>query len=106
MELIQKGAVLVLFSRAHVVDFDALVEMVDHGCFRNAIDVYPEEPYPGGHPVCQSKNTFKTTYLAGTVHEDFKGIDKMAVNDLEPSPKVFRRLKYRSLSQRSFAGCE
>ena len=45
LELVAPGAVLVLVSRAHVVDFEALTELVRAGRFRAAIDVYPDEPF-------------------------------------------------------------
>ena len=41
LELVRPDAVLVLMSRAHVVDFDALTELVLAGRFRAALDVYP-----------------------------------------------------------------
>ena len=41
LELIQPGAVLALMSRAHVVDFDALTELLYAGRFKAAIDVFP-----------------------------------------------------------------
>ena len=48
LELIRPGSVLLLMSRAGVVDFDALVELVAAGRFRAATDVWPEEPVPAG----------------------------------------------------------
>ena len=45
LELVAPDAVLVLVSRAHVVDFEALTELVLAGRFRAAIDVYPDEPF-------------------------------------------------------------
>ena len=48
LELVRPDAVLVLVSRAHVVDFDALTELVLAGRFRAAIDVFPTEPLDRG----------------------------------------------------------
>ena len=56
LELVPPDAVLVLVSRAHVVDFDALTELVLDGRFRAAIDVFPDgaarpaasDPYGAG----------------------------------------------------------
>ena len=83
LELIREDAVLVLISRAHVVDFDALLDLVNQGRFRAAIDVYPTEPVPAGHPVRASKNTILSSHRAGHVPEDFRGIGRMVVDDLE-----------------------
>jgi phosphoglycerate dehydrogenase-like enzyme len=44
LEQIQVGAVLVVISRAHMVDFDALTDLVLAGRFKAAIDVFPTEP--------------------------------------------------------------
>ena len=44
LERIRPGSVFLLMSRAGVVDFDALVELVAAGRFRAATDVWPEEP--------------------------------------------------------------
>ena len=41
-------------SRAHVVDFDALTELVLAGRFRAAIDVFPAEPLDPEHPIRQA----------------------------------------------------
>ncbi len=83
LALIQKDAVLVLISRAHVVDFDALAEMVNSGRFRAAIDVFPSEPVPADHPVRTTQNTILSAHRAGHVPEDVYAIGRMVVNDLE-----------------------
>ncbi len=44
MELLGPDDVLAVISRAHLVDFDAMTELVLDGRFRAAIDVFPEEP--------------------------------------------------------------
>ena len=51
LERMGQDAVLVLISRAHLVDFDALTERVLSGRLRAAIDVFPEEPLPLDHPI-------------------------------------------------------
>lgn len=83
LELIQPDAVFLLISRAHLVDFDALIELVNQGRFRAAIDVYPDEPVPADHPVRSSRNTILSSHRAGHVPEDFRAIGRMVVDDLE-----------------------
>jgi len=83
LELIRPDAVFLLMSRAHLVDFDALVEMVNEGRFRAAIDVYPKEPPPSDHPVRKCANAILTPHLAGHVPEDFLNMGTMLVNDVE-----------------------
>jgi phosphoglycerate dehydrogenase-like enzyme len=81
--LIKKESILLLMSRAHLVDFNALVDMVNEGRFKAAIDVYPAEPVPADHPVRKSNNTILTSHLAGHVPEIFSNMGTMIVNDLE-----------------------
>jgi phosphoglycerate dehydrogenase-like enzyme len=81
--LIRPDAVFLLMSRAHLVDFDALVEMVNAGRFQAAIDVYPTEPLPADHPVRGSANTILSAHIAGNIPEDFLNMGTMLVNDIE-----------------------
>ncbi len=80
---IQPYAVLVLISRSHLVDFDALTEMVMAGRLRAAIDVFPQEPLPLEHPIRQAPNVILSAHLAGSVPKDMHNIGRMVVNDLE-----------------------
>ncbi len=83
MELIRNDAILLVISRAHLVEFDALIEMVNAGRFKAAIDVYPQEPIPPDHAVRQSKNTVLTSHLAGHIAEIYANLGPMIINDLE-----------------------
>ena len=71
---IQPGAVLVLISRAHVVDFDALTELVLAGRFKAAIDVFPVEPLPLDHPIRRAPNAVLSGHRAGSVPEGLREI--------------------------------
>ena len=83
LELIQRDAVLALMSRAHVVDFDALTELLYAGRFKAAIDVFPKEPVPADHPIRQAPGVVLSAHRAGTVREDMWELGRIAVNDLE-----------------------
>lgn len=80
---IQPAAVFVLISRSHVVDFEALTEMVLAGRFTAAIDVFPQEPLPLDHPIRQAPNVILSAHLAGSVPKELRTIGRMVVNDLE-----------------------
>ena len=69
LELVPADAVLVLVSRAHVVDFDALTELVLAGRFRAAIDVYPAEPLAPDHPIRTAPGAVLSPHRAGLVQE-------------------------------------
>jgi len=81
--LISQDSVLLLMSRSHLVDFDALTDLVLEGRFRLGIDVYPEEPLPADHPICGAPNVILSSHRAGAIDEAFKNIGRMVVNDME-----------------------
>ena len=83
LEQIKPGAVLVLASRSHLVDFDALIELANAGKFRATIDVYPEEPPPLNHPVRETENTVLTCHMAGAIDHALYKIGNMVTDDVE-----------------------
>jgi phosphoglycerate dehydrogenase-like enzyme len=83
LELVQPDAVLVLVSRAHVVDFDALTELVLEGRFRAAVDVFPEEPLDPTHPIRTAPGVVLSPHRAGLVQEALWDIGRRVVDDLE-----------------------
>ncbi len=83
LNLIQPDAVLVLISRSHVVDFDALTDLVYEKRFKAAIDVFPQEPLPRDHPIRQAPNVVLAAHRAGSVRKDLRLIGRMTVDDIE-----------------------
>ncbi|MFB3882743.1 MAG: NAD(P)-dependent oxidoreductase [Armatimonadota bacterium] len=83
LELISPEAALVLLSRSHVVDFDALTELVLEERFRAAIDVFPEEPLPLDHPIYRAKRAILSPHRAGGQAEARLNIGRLVVRDLE-----------------------
>ena len=83
LEMIQPGAVFALISRAHVVDFDALTELVLAERFKAAIDVFPVEPLDADHPIRTAKYAVLSAHRAGSVKEGLWEIGEMVVDDLE-----------------------
>ena len=80
---IQPDAVFVLLSRAHLVDFDALTEMVLAGRFRAAIDVYPEEPLALDHPIRAARHAVLSSHRAGAHGEALPEIGRLVADDVE-----------------------
>ncbi|MFN8490568.1 MAG: NAD(P)-dependent oxidoreductase [Caldilineaceae bacterium] len=80
---IQPDAVFALISRSHLVDFDALTELVTAGRFKAAIDVFPQEPLPLDHPIRKAPGVVLSAHRAGSVAQDLRNIGRMVVNDLE-----------------------
>jgi phosphoglycerate dehydrogenase-like enzyme len=83
LELIQRGATLVLISRAHLVDFDALTDLLLQRRFKAAIDVFPVEPLPKDHPIRHAPGVVLSGHRAGSVEKDLRLIGHMAVDDIE-----------------------
>jgi phosphoglycerate dehydrogenase-like enzyme len=83
LERISPGSALLIMSRAGVVDFDALVELVAAGRLRAATDVFPEEPVAPDDPVRELDGMLLSPHRAGGMREAFLEIGRLAVTDLE-----------------------
>lgn len=83
LDLIRPDTVLLLLSRAHVIDFDALTEMLAAGRFRAGIDVFPDEPLPKEHPIRKVKHAVLSSHRAGAIGEALLNIGRIVADDLE-----------------------
>jgi phosphoglycerate dehydrogenase-like enzyme len=77
------GGVLLVMSRASVVDFDALVRVVAEGRLRAAVDVFPDEPLATDHPARSLEGLLLSPHRTGGMPEAFREIGRLAVADLE-----------------------
>jgi phosphoglycerate dehydrogenase-like enzyme len=78
-----EGAIVVLVSRAGIVNFDALLDAAASGRIRVAIDVWPEEPIPADHRARSTPNTLLQAHRAGNIPEIWPWMGQMVVDDLE-----------------------
>jgi phosphoglycerate dehydrogenase-like enzyme len=83
MSLLSPSDVLVVGSRAHVVDFDALTAHLLAGRFRAGIDVYPTEPLDRNHPIRSADGAVLTAHLAGALPEALLEIGRMIADDFD-----------------------
>jgi phosphoglycerate dehydrogenase-like enzyme len=83
LELVSPDTVLVLVSRAHVVDFAALTDLVLAGRFRAGIDVYPSEPLSADHPIRGAAGAVLSPHRAGLTKDALWDIGRRVVDDLE-----------------------
>ena len=74
---------LVLISRAHLVDFAALQTVVRDRHIRAALDVFPGEPVAPGDPIRTLPNTILSPHRAAAVHHGRRGIGRMVVDDID-----------------------
>jgi phosphoglycerate dehydrogenase-like enzyme len=62
----RQGALLVNAARGPVVKTDALLEALNNGRIRAALDVTDPEPLPPDHPLWKAPNVFITPHVAAT----------------------------------------
>jgi len=106
MELLEPHNVLAVISRAHLIDFEAMADLVLDGRFRVAIDVFPTEPFDPYHRIRRAKGAVFSAHRAGAIPEALLEIGRIVVDDLdallsgrEPSqmqyatPDLVRRLQ-------------
>jgi phosphoglycerate dehydrogenase-like enzyme len=79
----RKGGIVVLVSRAGVVNFDELLDAAAAGSLRVGIDVWPEEPIPANHRARHTPNTLLQAHRAGNIHEIWPRMGQLVVDDLE-----------------------
>ncbi|MGO8758170.1 MAG: 2-hydroxyacid dehydrogenase [Terracidiphilus sp.] len=66
LKLMRQGTLLVNAARGPIVDTDALVEALQSGRIRAALDVTDPEPLPEGHPLWICPNLLITPHVAGS----------------------------------------
>ncbi len=81
--VMQKGSVVVLASRAGVVNFDEMLDAAQSGHIRVAIDVFNQEPIPADHRARRTPNTLLSAHRAGNIPEVWHGMGERLVDDLE-----------------------
>lgn len=79
----QKGSVVILASRAAIVNFPELLAAAASGHIRAGIDVWPQEPVPPNEPGRTTPNTLIQAHRAGSIPEIQPLIGQLVVDDLE-----------------------
>ncbi len=79
---IPQGTLVVVVSRAHLVDFDALLEAAESGQLRIASDVFPIEPVSKRDPLRQAENVIWSPHRAAAVEGGRHSIGDMIVHDI------------------------
>lgn len=79
----QRGSVVVLASRAAIVNFPELLAAAAGGHIRVGIDVWPEEPIPPDEPGRTTPNTLLQAHRCGSVPEIQPLIGQLVADDLE-----------------------
>jgi phosphoglycerate dehydrogenase-like enzyme len=66
LALLKQGTLLVNAARGPIVDTDALVDALNAGRIRAALDVTDPEPLPAGHPLWKCPNLLITPHIGGS----------------------------------------
>lgn len=80
--LMQQGALLVNAARGPIVNTDALVEALQSGKIRAALDVTDPEPLPAGHPLWKCPNLLITPHVGASSPEFARRSLQIAANEL------------------------
>lgn len=81
--LMKPTAFLVNTSRGPIVDTDALLAALRSGAIAGAgLDVYDEEPLPGGHPLRSAPRTVLTPHLGYVTDDGYRKFYGDAVEDI------------------------
>jgi len=78
----RRGTLVVLISRAHLVDFDALTQAARERHIRVAIDVFPSEPVPLFDPVRTLPNSILSPHRGSAVEGGRQLIGRMIADDI------------------------
>ncbi len=82
LDLMPSGALLVLISRAHLIQFDALLSAVLSGKIRAAVDVFPVEPVAPESSIRTTEGLIISPHRAAAVTGGRQLIGRMILDDL------------------------
>jgi phosphoglycerate dehydrogenase-like enzyme len=82
-ELVRPGSIVLLMSRAAIVDFPEFLRQIEAGRFRAATDVFPEEPAPKEHPARKLEGLLLSPHRAGALTDALYEIGRQTVADAE-----------------------
>lgn len=83
IQSIPRGTLVVVISRAHLVDFEALIEAAEEGRIRVASDVFPREPVSKRDSMRQAENVIWSPHRAAAVEGGRHPIGDMIVHDVQ-----------------------
>lgn len=82
LKLMRQGALLVNSARGPIVQTDALVDALNSGKIRAAVDVTDPEPLPPDHPLWHCPNLLITPHIAGSTPQFGPRSLKVAADEL------------------------
>jgi phosphoglycerate dehydrogenase-like enzyme len=83
LSLMRPGGLLVNSSRGAIVDTEALIQALESGHIRAALDVTDPEPLPDGHKLWSIRNVLITPHIAGSVTKVYERAWKLIADQLQ-----------------------
>ena len=83
LNLMKKNACLLILSRASVVNFHDLIQIIKKGKIKVATDVFPEEPVKKNDPLRKEKNILFSAHRAGALNSVFFEMGEIVYEDLQ-----------------------
>ena len=104
LSLMQRGSVVLVMSRAGIIDFGALERAVRDGHVRAGIDVFPVEPLPADSALRKLHGVVLSSHRSGGMRESFLEIGRLVLADAELilrglPPQVCRRAERETVAR-------
>lgn len=102
--IMPEGGIVVLVSRAGIVNFEEMLDAAQAGHIRAAIDVWPDEPIPANHRARKTPNTLLQAHRAGNIPEIWPWMGQYVADDLEQvlkglPPQRCQRAQWETVSR-------
>ena len=101
LNLLKDSSVILIMSRASVINFDDLYKLLKSRKIYAGIDVFPKEPFPKKHPFRKLKNVIFSPHRAGALDIAFKNMGEIVIKDirliakkLQPKHSFFSQWRY------------
>ena len=82
LKLMKKDTCLLILSRASVINFQDLNEILNKDKIKVATDVFPQEPVPKNDPIRKKKNILSSAHRAGALESVFFEMGDIVCEDL------------------------
>tara|TARA_B110000438_G_C15741604_1_gene618716 strand:- start:81 stop:1109 length:1029 start_codon:yes stop_codon:yes gene_type:complete len=83
LNLFKDSSVILIMSRASVINFDDLYRFLKDRNVYAAIDVFPKEPFPKTDPFRKLKNVIFSPHRAGALDVAFKNMGEIVMKDIK-----------------------
>ena len=83
LNLLKDSSVILIMSRASVINFDDLYKVLKSRKIYAGIDVFPKEPFPKKHPFRKLKNVIFSPHRAGALDIAFKNMGEIVIEDIK-----------------------